>query len=464
MPDCSSFTCSPAPLTRPARFARWMRDHSSLIRRIQWGVVAVYLFLIIVPALRPLPDDHARILNDLTTFAQFLFWGIWWPFVLVSMLLIGRSWCGVFCPEGALSEWASQHGRGGAVPKWAKWGGWPFVAFCLTTIYGQLVSVYQYPKAALLVLGGSTVAAMAIGLFYGKGKRVWCRHLCPVSGVFGLLAKLSPVYMRVDRQRWQHTSTGRVIPINCAPLVDIRRMQGASDCHLCGRCAGHRDAVELVARRPNAEITSASSPTPSAWELVLLVYGLLGVAIGAFQWTNSTWFIAAKQGMAEWLIERDILWPLNDNAPWWLLTHYPERNDSFSWLDGGMIVAYILAVAIILGSWILLWLTISAACQQGPLKDRLLRTSDTLIPMAACGVFLGLSALTASLLKAEHLSMLWLGPTRAALLGLATLWSAWLLWKQTQPQPMIHRILAWLAVSPAWAGVLYSWILLFWLW
>ncbi|WP_374352252.1 4Fe-4S binding protein [Chitinimonas sp.] len=447
---------------RIAAFGLWLREHQKLIRTTQWLVVACYLFLILVPAFLPLPDDNARILNNLTTLAQFLFWGIWWPFVLLSMVLIGRSWCGVFCPEGALSEWASGLGRGRPIPRWLKWGGWPFVAFCLTTIFGQLVSVYQYPKAALLVLGGSTVAAMIIGYLYGRAKRVWCRHLCPVNGVFGLLAKLSPFYMQVDRQQWNDAPARKVIPINCAPLVDIRRMEGPSECHMCGRCAGHREAVNLMVRAPNREIVELTEKQASGWDLLLVVYGLLGVAIGAFQWTASPWFISSKQAAAEWLVNHEIFWPLADNAPWWLLTHYAERNDVFTWLDGAMIIAYICTIAMLLGSWVLLWLALAARLQGGNWRANTIRLAYTLTPLAGIGVILGLSALTVTLLKAEGISFTWLTPARFTLLGLASTWSLWLAYRQAKPAR--RGLSTALLLTPALGGVLAMWWLMLVAW
>ncbi|MEO8752863.1 MAG: 4Fe-4S binding protein, partial [Casimicrobiaceae bacterium] len=153
-----------------ARYGQWLQRNGRLLRIVQWLVVAVYAVLVVVPAFLPLPDDEARALTSLTVFVQWAFWGAWWPFVILSMFVVGRTWCGVFCPEGTLTEAVSRVGLGRAVPRWLKWAGWPFVAFALTTVFGQLVSVYQYPQAVLLVLGGSTLAAMAVGFVYGREK------------------------------------------------------------------------------------------------------------------------------------------------------------------------------------------------------------------------------------------------------------------------------------------------------
>ena len=147
-----------------AGYGEWLRRHGAIVRAVQWIVVAAYAFLLIVPAFLPLPADDAHALDSLTIFAQWAFWGVWWPFVILSMFVAGRTWCGIFCPEGTLTEAASRIGLGRATPHWLRWAGWPFVAFATTTIFGQLVSVYQYPKAALLVLGGSTLAAIGVGL------------------------------------------------------------------------------------------------------------------------------------------------------------------------------------------------------------------------------------------------------------------------------------------------------------
>ncbi|PMS33302.1 4Fe-4S binding protein [Trinickia symbiotica] len=419
---------------RLAHVGDWMQRNAAAIRAVQWLVVAVYAFLIVVPACLPLPDDTAHLWSNLTLAAQFVFWGIWWPFVLLSMVLLGRVWCGVLCPEGALAEFASRHGRGRAIPRWMRWGGWPFVAFGLTTIYGQMVSVYQYPLAVLLVLGGSTFAAIVIGLLYGREKRVWCRYLCPVNGVFSLLARLAPFHYKVDEDAWRRSykqgeQGHRVIPINCAPLVPLRNMKGAASCHMCGRCSGHREAIALSWRSPSHEVVELGRQAGNAWDTALVLYGLLGVAIGAFHWTVSPWFVQLKQFLAMWLIDHDVTWPLATNAPWFVLTHYPDRNDVFSWLDGTLVVGYILATAVVYGTALLALIALAARALGSWDRQRLHHLTQALIPVAGAGVFLGLSATTVSLLRAEHLALDWVPVVRIAVLAVANSWSAWLGWR-----------------------------------
>jgi len=427
--------------TAAARCAGALRDHAPLLRKLQWGIVCFYLFLLIVPAMLPLPGRTASLFNNLTIFAQFAFWGVWWPFVLVSIPLFGRSWCGLFCPEGMLTEWASERGRGLAIPKWMRWGGWPFVAFALTTIYGQLVSVYQYPWAALAVLGGSTAAAMVVGFLYGRNKRVWCKYLCPVNGVFNLLAKLAPWHYKVDEKAWRHP-TRRTASINCAPLVPLRHMKGAGECHMCGRCADYRGAITLVPRSPESEIVTVGAG--DGWQTVLIVFGLMGLAVGAFLWSASPWFVTLKQAAALWLINHNVFWPLAQNAPWFVLTHYPTVNDTFTWLDGADILVFIFGATVVVGGplYLTLWLANHVVPQ--PRKAQVVPSGSAaratksegvhklalgLIPAAGAGVFLGLSATTLTLLKNEGVPLYWASSARLILLSLAVLWSLRLVWR-----------------------------------
>ena len=451
-----------------APLGNWLQRHGSLIRRLQWVVVLFYSALLIVPAVLPLPTETAHVLNNLTIFAQFVFWGIWWPFVLISMVLVGRVWCGVLCPEGALSEWASSKGRNRAIPRWMRWGGWPFVAFSMTTLYGQMVSVYQYPKAVLLVLGGSTVAAIVVGYLYGREKRVWCKYLCPVNGVFSLLSKLAPMHYKVDAAAWRgsYNNTIRIQPVNCAPLVAMRQMEGASDCHMCGRCSGHRDAIALSARSPNHEVIKLGGHLATGWQTTLIMCGLLGIAIGAFQWTVNPHFIVVKQLIAEWLIERNILWPFAENAPWWVLTNYPTLRDVFSWLDGGLLVAYILGMGLLMGCGQTFAVGLASRLLGPWQKQRFYHLSQALIPLAGCGVFLGLSALTVNLLKNEGVPVFWANDVRLLLLIATNLWSLWLaggICRQYAASAW-QRFAAVAAFAVALAMVDYCWALMFWIW
>ncbi|MFO1097512.1 MAG: 4Fe-4S binding protein [Xanthobacteraceae bacterium] len=330
----------------------WLMRNQRTIRAVQWLVVLVYFALLIVPVLLPLPPRVAHIWTNVTLLSQFVFWGIWWPFVLLSMVLVGRLWCGLLCPEGSLSEAASAKSRGHALPRWIKWKGWPFAAFAATTIYGQMISVYQYPKPALVILGFSTVAAIAVALFWGRNKRVWCRYLCPVTGVFALLSKLAPVHFRVDKtawDAWKKPPGGVAARVDCAPLVPIRTMHGAGACHMCGRCSGFHEAITLARRSPNDEIVHVAGREPDSVETLLILFGLLGIAVGAFHWAGSGLYIDAKQAIAAWLIDHGIVWPVEASAPWWILTNYADRNDVMTLLDGAVMIGYILALALGIG-------------------------------------------------------------------------------------------------------------------
>lgn len=451
-----------------APLGSWMQRNGRLIRRVQWVVVLFYVSLLVLPALLPLPDESAHIVNNLTIFAQFVFWGIWWPLVLLSMVLVGRVWCGVLCPEGSLTEWASSKGRNRSIPRWMRWGGWPFVAFSMTTLYGQLVSVYQYPKAVLLVLGGSTTAAIIVGYLYGREKRVWCKYLCPVNGVFELLSKLAPMHNLVDAAAWRK-SYHSVIPIaaiNCAPLVAMRQMQGASDCHMCGRCSGHRDAITLTARAPNHEVVKLGAKLATGWHSVLILFGLLGIALGAFQWSVNPHFIEVKQLIAEWLIERDILWPFAENAPWWLLTNYPAQRDVFSWLDGALVTGYILGMGLLMGCALSVIIGLSSRLLGSWQRQRFYHLCQALIPLAGCGVFLGLSALTVNLLKNDSVPVFWISDLRLLLLIGASLWSFWLAQgiMRQYAAPKLQRLAALGVFALALALVDLNWVLMFWVW
>lgn len=407
----------------------FLREHRRFIVAVQWAVIIIYAALVIIPSLLPIPAENAHIWDNLRLFAQFCFWGVWWPGVMIATVTLGRVWCGVFCPEGSLTELASKHGRGLAVPRWLRWSGWPLLSFVGTTVYGQLVSVYEYPQAALLVLGGSTVAAIAVGFLYGREKRIWCRYLCPASGVFALLAKIAPLHYRVDRSAWSRYP-GKAERINCATLLDTQRMVSASQCHACGRCAGQNKAIALTVRSPFAEILNTKVPTSTA-EAITLLFGVLGIATAAFQWTLSPWLLQIKMVVAEWLVDNDYYGLLASDAPWWLLTHYPAANDLFTWLDGALILGYLLIGGALLGSWLSIGPLLAARIVRAPTLSWQ-RLSLSLIPLGAASVILGLSMLTVTHLRAEHLWLGWLPYGRAALLATGCLASLWLSWRLIQ--------------------------------
>jgi hypothetical protein len=158
-----------------------------------------------------------------------------------------------------------------------------------------------------------------------------------------------------------------------------------------------------------------------------------------------------------------MFWPLDDGAPWWLLTHYPEVNDTFTWLDGGLVLAYIAVYALVLGG--AAWLGLAAAARALGDFGAWRRLAYGLTPLAGMSVFVGLSFLTTGQLGAEGWRPHWPNDVRMALLTLAAIWSGRLLLglvATTLSKP--RRMLA-LGVSMAGiVPLLASWATMFYVW
>jgi hypothetical protein len=173
-------------------------------------------------------------------------------------------------------------------------------------------------------------------------------------------------------------------------------------------------------------------------------------------------FVALKQALAGWLVDHHVLWPLRLQPPWWVLTDYPSVNDQMSFLDGGVLLAYIMATAIAIGgsASLCLWL---AARSLGSSPGHF---AQSLIPIAACGVFLGLGAITVTMLRAEGLTLGFVGPLRALLLAGAAVWSIVLAWKIAglSAEHNLRRVAATVFVALAGATGTWSWVLYFWVW
>jgi hypothetical protein len=406
------------------RLGHWLARHQKFIKIIQWIIIFMYAVLTVTPVSLTLPNESSTLFNHLTALAGFIFWGIWWPFVILSIIFFGRLWCGVLCPEGALSEFANQHGLKKSIPKWLRWGGWPFVAFGITTIYGQMTSVYQYPKPVLLILGGSTLAAMCIGFLYGKSTRVWCKYLCPVTGVFSLLAKLAPWRYQPMKTSWNNHEIQTINSVRCPTLLPLPKMTGAANCLMCGKCAIAKNEIQLTLRSPNEEVVKYGGIKNSFFESLLIIFGLCGIALAAFQWTNSFWFQHFRDVVDSWFLTHQLTSVFNTNVPWWVFTHYPERGDVFSWIYGCEVIAYILLMGFFIGMALTALVCLAVKITGKLTLLRFNHLTQAFIPLGGCTVFIGLLGNTTHLLrKYANIAFVEENTFKYALLVIATLWA-----------------------------------------
>ncbi|MEJ2061168.1 MAG: 4Fe-4S binding protein [Gammaproteobacteria bacterium] len=247
-----------------------------------------FLALLLGPVLLPASPTATR----LAAFSNWLIWGLWFPLVFLSVLVSGRSWCGVLCPMGAASQWMNRIGLKRPVPAWLRWEGTPILSFVLITILGQTVGVRDYPGALLEVFGGTLLAALLIGFL----------------------------------------------------MIDINRKTESRHCVMCMRCVqpGRRGGLGLRLRAPGAEVAEIQHHHPAVSELWFLLLGT-GVALGGFLWLVLPEYQWLRQHIGVWAINHGMYW-IGNPGPGWLMVNHPGSREVFVWLDFFLIVGWMLAI------------------------------------------------------------------------------------------------------------------------
>lgn len=388
-----------------------------------------FLLLLFLPPFLSDPAEHATPLTHFTTLANYLIWGAWFPLVFLSVIFTGRSWCGLLCPMGAASEWANKKGLQRAIPSWVSWEGTPIISFLIITILGQTLGVRDHPEAIAEVFGTTMLAAILLGYFYGRRKRAWCRHMCPIGLLLGVFSRLGAVQFWPKRKKTGGDAyTERGI---CPTMIDINRKEESRHCIECFRCVHpkSRGGLSLRLRRPGEEIEQIRDHNPNAAEIWFLFIGT-GISLGGFLWLVLPFYSDLRQRVGEFFIDHNAFW-IGESGPWWLMSVHPERREVFNWLDFIMIVSFMLACTLLLTivlalcTYMAAWLS-GKLGGDGKLKQRFVELGYQYAPVAMISLIIGLGG---ELFDAMHyigVESAQIGYAKGLLFLASLLWSIYL--------------------------------------
>ncbi len=249
--------------------------------------------------------------NPSNNFGSVMVWIMWWPVIPITFVLAGRFWCSL-CPWGALSDWLQTHlSLGLKVPKVIKkYGIWViFGGFMFITWYDLAFGLTTSATATITVLLVVAVLALITSVLFER--RVWCRYLCPLGGIFGNYSQAAIVEFRGTPEKCATCSKhacykGAQAAPGC-PLIEFPlSMESNRLCNLCGNCVKNCEngSPKLKWRLPGKELWEKRDGRLDEAVLASVLVGVILMAgFGMLEfwqaWVTTT---STYLGIPEWVI------------------------------------------------------------------------------------------------------------------------------------------------------------------
>jgi NapH/MauN family ferredoxin-type protein len=239
--------------------------------------------------------------------SSFILLGIFF----VGTVVLGRVFCGYFCPLGALQEWIGFLGKKIGlkndfelpenVDKYLRYVKYlVLLAVVYFSFYlGNLIFRNYDPYNALMHFGeefdekviayGILAVVLILALF---SKNLWCRYFCPLGAFWGMVKKIS--FFKIKRDAQTCVTCGicdRHCPANLK--IESALVIKSADCISCGSCVKGCPENSLSYAIFNKKI---SSRTFSLLVLVLVIIPLVIVPYTPFWKTKPESNIVNSQG------------------------------------------------------------------------------------------------------------------------------------------------------------------------
>ncbi|HJN22481.1 MAG TPA: 4Fe-4S binding protein [Rhodospirillales bacterium] len=435
---------------------------------VQVGMLVVFIALLFGPALLKEAFGNANAPGDFAVFANTVIWSLWFPLIFLSVIFFGRSWCGFLCPMGAATEWANKVGPQQAIPTWVRWPGTPIFSFLVVTVWAQTAGARDHAEAIAIVFGSIFVAAIALGFFFGRNKRAWCRHMCPIGLLLGVFSRIGVVDFCAKRPKaggdaWTEKTV-------CPTMIDLNRKTESRHCIECFRCVNPQSKAGLYLRlRPPGEETAAIRDHNGNLSEVLFLFTSTGTALGGFLWLVLDSYQALRTVLGNWVIDQQWYW-LGEPGPMWLMAVYPHEREVLRWFDFFLVSGYmmswmaIITAALAAATAAATWLARRAG-GDAPFGRGFVELGYQFLPVAMASLLLGLGGDLFQALGSLGLGTVGISFFKGTLVLGAVSWSLGLGWRLLARQgvsasalwlPLLPGALGSLTIAAAWYPAIFS--------